>query len=237
MKYLLVFLLSITGCTSMTKVTYLKKGVKSFYMDGVEYIFSKKSNSEVILKAKHHIRSNEKRVYLWVNVKNLSNEIQTIDLKNITILRKSKRDKLYVNSYDDLIKEVNKSKRNYMILAILGGVAQGMSSGRSYHSGSVRSSSGNSYSYSGSSYNSNLAKIENREYARNVGSNMRYYDNQKRNYKETILKKNTLFPNKEVSGWIAVDWPGLETEKDFFIILIKFAGDQHKFYLKQFNEA
>ena len=229
----------------MTKITPLNAKGKSFYKDGNIYLQSKKENSVINLKANHQIRDKGGKVYIWIHFKNLTDKNQIIDLDQITVLRKSKKDKLDVISYNDLIKEVNKSKKTFKTFAVLGGFGsflltgvphQRISSRKSYHSGKITDPSGKTYLYETESYNPNLAHLEYRNYIADINKHMRNYDNQKQVLKKTILKRNTLFPNDETSGLVAIRWPELETKKDYFTVKINFANDIHEFDFKQLLE-
>lgn len=222
----------LVGCSSMTLMTYIKKPHnKIIYVDGDKYLESHKKNSLLILKVENFI-VNGKRAYAWMSFKNLSNRSHFLDPSRIKIVRKSKRDRVAILSYNELTEEVNSSRRIYTFLAILGGVARGLSAGTSSYSGRVNTSEG-SVSYSGSSYSSTLAKIETDQYSRDVGRTLANFDNKKKDLKNSILKQNTVFPNKEISGLIAIEWPELEQRQDYFVLLVKFANDKHRFYLKQ----
>ena len=104
---------------------------------------------------------------------------------------------------------------------------------KSDYSGSVNVNSRDSISYSGSSYNSSLAKAEIKEQVGDVQKGLADYTKAAKSLKDTILKRNTVMPNRYVSGYVVSETPELEKNKEYFLILVNFAGDTHRFTIKQ----
>lgn len=91
--------------------------------------------------------------------------------------------------------------------------------------------------YKHNSYNSSLAHMERQSKKHQQDLERRQqqeiYDQKVRRLKKTILKKHTVMPQKEMHGQVALSLSKLELPVESFIVLVKFAGDTHKFYFKQ----
>lgn len=219
MKYLMLMILILqvtllASCTSMTLVTAIKKPHnKVIYVDGDKYLESTKKNSRLTLEAENLVR-NGKRIRIRMSFLNLSDKPQMLNPSTIRVLRESKKDNFSTLSYSKLLKEVNDSQKKYAFFAVLGGVS-------------------NALSASGSAYNSSLTRIEQNQYATGVEKQLDNFTIKKIELKKTMLKRNTVPPGKEVSGFIVIDWPMLDLKEDYFLLSVKFANDRHQFRLKQ----
>lgn len=235
MKYLyLSLLLPFISCTTITKIDLIRaKNTSKIFTDGKPVLISKKENSKVALLLSKTRLANGTNLYAFMKFHNLSDKPANLNPKNINVLRKSKKDFLHVFSYAELINQVNKSRRNYAIFSIISMVLGTMSDGYSSHSGSYTSNYGNSYSYTGRSYSSASARIESDRRHDDIDRRLASYDKQEKNLQDIVLKRNTLMPNKKVSGYIVINMPKLEINKDYFKIVTHFAGDRHVFFIKQ----
>ena len=260
---LTLFFICFCSCTTMTKFSLeKKKGIKIHYSDGSKFYASKKKNSVVVLGFPSSEQADGERAFLFVYYENLSDKPHVAVPESIRVVQKSSRSNIGTTSYKEMIREVNKRKTAFAILSAIGGVVTALDAGRSSYSGTINTSSSanlnysgihssgygeypNNYygsasgsysgstSYSGTHYSSAQASREINDYADNVSRGLASFDNKKRALKNTILKRNSVMSNQSISGLVAVDFPELENDYDYYAIIVKFAGDRHSFVFKQ----
>ena len=123
MRILFVFfaLLSLTGCFTVSKqspltlVSLIKpKGAEAHYIDGMEVIASTKKKSAVSFGLKDRVIYDEDKakMYLFLQLKNLSSKPVTAGAENISVVRKEDNKALKVLSYDDLDAEADMIELN-----------------------------------------------------------------------------------------------------------------------------
>lgn len=261
----------LQACVSTTKLHFVKTSkVKSVYISGQEFFISKKNQSQVIASFPESRLKTHDKLYLYFNLKNLSQKPFTFKpKKHIQIIKKSDNSRIAIKSYRDLIRELddesNKTKGAWLAgslavvaTALIFAKANSKNSnkldesenteGYSSYSTEITHSDKTKTIYKHKSYNSSLAHMErrskkNQQTLEHIGQSIesqkhqdqqrKIYDQQIRRLKKTILKKHTVMPQKEMHGQVALSLSKLELPVESFIVLVKFAGDRHKFYFKQ----
>jgi len=246
-------LISVGACSTGGEIKAVSsEDQKVFYKDGREMLISGKKSSIVGLHTEDRHMTFGMRQDFFVAAKNKSNENVVFSTENISALSNELPLKIY--SYEDLKSEEDTRQAVALFSATAGGIADSISASRAgysntygTYSGSVYANNGTSAqtfgSYSGSTYD--YAAAEAAKNAAEANSKARFAAIEKEGHirstflDQTALKKETIFPQGWVSGFVKIDMPKAIEGHQTITFVVNIAGEEHRltFALKKKNES
>ena len=240
---IILFAIALNGCTSFGRISYIPNpDQKAIFDNGKETLISKKTHTVAVALNSPKYETGTKADFI-VTVNNglardiiFSTENITAYLENDTGDKKDLSLKIY--SYDDLIWEEKKRKAMQtfaVVLGAIGGAMQASQAGRQQSYGTYSSNSGYG-TYSGTTYNAAAAQQAQNAVNARTTTQMNAVSSQSRAKRQeltnTILKKQTVFPNAWHGGIVKMKAPRLAEEPIPVILNIDVDGEIHQFKLK-----
>ena len=249
-KHLFTFALIfsfLNGCA-----TYQLSGIpsddqKCVFRDGRKTMFSQKENI-VAIAAKEKTVSGNARLEFIVAVNNMTSDEVVFSTDNISAtannLESPDSVDLHVYSYEELVREEEKSRTWQAIGAALSGAVDSMNAANAGYSNTYGNYSGSTYSNYGTSYNTygtysattydygaaqaaqNAANSKMNAEMSRIGAEGKAALNE---LSATILKTQTVFPGEWYGGVVQVDAPSGTPAESKVDLLVTFGDDEHTF--------
>ena len=231
----------LQGCATTLKLAPVASGEqKEIYQGGTETLISAKKSLVAIRPSANSYQSVQ-RPSLIVSVTNGTDESYNFGPENISASVNGQSVKVF--TYDELVAEVKRQQAWAAVAAALNGVAQSMNAanaGYTYNSGTYNSSyygsgySGYGYgSYSGYTYNAAAVQqaqsAANAQTQANMAAIKTQTDEALNQLASTMLRKETVFPQKTFGGYITLDKLPVPDSPNEVIIDISVGGEVHQF--------
>ncbi len=244
MKKLYILILAIgvlQGCaTTLMLDPVASEKQKEIFQGGIETLISAKQSLVAIRPSTNTYRSVQ-RPTLVVSVTNGTDEPYNFGTENISVLVNGQSVKVF--TYDELVAEVKRRQAWAAVAAALEGLGQSMKAadaGYTYNSGTYNSSyygsgsSGYGYgSYSGYSYNAEAVQqaraTANAQTQANMAAIKTKADQALNQLSSTILRKETVFPQKTYGGYITLEKIPVPDAANDVIVNISVGGEVHQF--------
>ena len=241
---LLSFLLS--SCVSTIQMSPVAKPNQSItYKDGVPVIATgKKTMIEASPKANNHQSS--ERVKFYFSVYNGSAGPVNFSTENISAKIDGKELKVF--SYDELVAETEKQRRSNALAVALLGVAQSINAanaGNQYTTSTYKTNYYGSKGYVGSSYGTYtshtydpaVAAVAQAQVNAQTSQNLRDInasaDARLSNLTNTILKKETVYPNTWYGGFVEIEETPIPETSNILSLTVNYAGEEALFDFTQ----
>jgi hypothetical protein len=239
MKKLFVLMLAISalqGCSTTLKLDPVTSGEqKEIFQGGTRTLISAKKSLVTIRPSANSYQS-EQRPSLVVSVTNGTDESYNFSPNNISASVNGQSVKVF--TYEELVAEVNRKQAWAVVAAALAGAAQSYSaanSGYTYNSSYYGSGyGGNRYApYSGYTYNSAAVQqaqaTTNAQNQANMAAIKTQTDEALNRLSSTILRKETVFPQKTFGGYITLDKFPVPDSANEVTLNVSVGGEVHQF--------
>ncbi len=242
MKKLFILMLAIgalQGCATTLKLDPVASGEqKEIFQGGTETLISAKQSLVAIRPSANSYQSVQ-RPSLVVSVTNGTDEQYNFGPENISASVNGQSVKVF--TYDELVAEVKRRQAWAAVAAALNGAAQSMNAanaGYTYNSGTYNSSYyGSGYSgygsYSGYTYNAAAVQqaqaAANAQTQANMAAIEAQTDKDLNQLSSTMLRKETVFPQKTLGGYITLDKLPVPDSANEVIINITVGSEAHQF--------
>jgi hypothetical protein len=253
---LIVGVLMITGCSTSGKISGVPSaGQKSIYKDGRQTLVSVKRNTVVIAPSSGTVTSG-KRGNFVIGVKNGTSRDVLFSAQNVTAtstdIKTGKTASLKVYNYDTLVKEEKTRQAWSAVASAMQGAADSMNAANAGYSNSYGSYSGSAYnnygasaygsgSYSSTTYNSAAAYAARSDAESKSNARMRNLQQEGRanlnHLASTILKKQTISPNRWHGGTVKMDLPEITDTDQRVVVVVNMGGEAHRFQFSQKKSA
>lgn len=231
----------LQGCATTLKLDPVaSEEQKEIFQGGTETLISAKESLVAIRPSTNSYQSVQ-RPSLVVSVTNGTDEPYNFGPENISASINGQSVKVF--TYDELVAEVKRQQAWAAVAAALNGAAQSMNAanaGYTYNSGTYNSSyygsgySGYGYgSYSGYTYNAAAVQqaqaAANAQTQANMAAIKTQTDEALNQLASTMLRKETVFPQKTFGGYITLDKLPVPDSPNEVIINIAVGAEVHQF--------
>ena len=238
---LVLALLVLPGCASTLKLSAVPAPDQQVkYSSGSALVVSHKEFSSVVIKVDPLASTVQRKVCLFVGVKNASNQPSVFSSENIHVLADGKPLKVY--PYEEMVESIEKQRRVATALTAIGGAMEGMgaysAASTSYQSGTINAP-GYQATYYGSTYDPAAgmqAQAEVNARTSNQLSNINQAAVQKAGaISQVALKKQTVEPGEVYGGTVFFESVGYGSEKRRLVLEVNWNGETHTFLLDARN--
>jgi hypothetical protein len=215
------------------------------YKDGTEAVVSKKL-SVVVVRPSTKTYTSEQRPTFVVSVFNGTDKPIVFSTENISASVDGSPLKVF--SYDELVEELENTRKRILIAAALAGVAESISAaqaGNQYTYGNFTTRYYGNHGYYGSGYGTysgytyNPAAAAQAQAAANAQMNQNFanitssFNAALFHLSSTILKKETVFPNQWHGGYITLQQGPIPESSNTLSLKVIFGEEEHNFEFVQ----
>lgn len=233
-----VVFLFLSGCAStMTLQPIAAADQMSIYVDGTQSLISK-GRSVVVVRPKHNTYTTKQRLTFLVTMRNGTDDPVVFSTENISAFAEGLPLKVF--SYDELVAEVHRRRKQEAVAEAIAGIGRSISAARAsnqYMYGNYYSAGGFSGTYSGLIYNEAVAAQLQAQAQEQTRRNIEAIDLSARldlSYlSRAILKKETVFPNMWHGGYVTIQQPHTPDNATSIILKVQVADEEHVFKFVQ----